>query len=1387
MNRIEYIASLVEEKRIVDALAEVRPQLEKVGPFGWRPLLASWDSIEPFRALIRLFDYALMYRHSGLVARYAHRKLNTLQTLAWVCDEWLENRRPLDVEEALTPRLAKALEGKTDEPDEAIARAAFAFVRALLDMQRADEAREWMGVVARYETVPIHDKWGYFYIETGDRKRAEQAVRAGLDDPERGDMCYLLLADLYALDGRHHEALAVLEEGRRRFPQVLSFYAERARRLRDVRAYREALAAMEELDRLNPLHMHRRYFTHLRAELYDQLGEWEKLESLVRAEPQLEKTPYARALGRQKERAVVLPLIPVVQKHNYCVPASVEMMLRVLGASRTQDEVAEQIFDVRGSKLSTTVHYLEELGFVCRFFIGSPPRWKRLIDEGVPVLLSVDYEQSSHVQVLFGYDERLAAFYVQDPNVFDPFVVPEEELEKWYAGTHYLSIVALPREKAALAAELPEEEDRYFRELHAFAEKMDEDEQAHFDAFVAFLRRHEHIPYTWLYVMKHFGSDEAKPLVLDYTERVLKQYPEHNDLLLAAAKAYVYTQEMERAEQVLKQAKGNMQSPLYHYLRGRIAFSMSRYEEAARYFRASLQLDPDQPEVWSYTALALVYAGHTERGLICSQVAVRLYPGDLFIETNHGVLLFHAKRFAEAREWFDRLVRRERRDAHLWYERARCDLELGRRRKAERGFLVAKALDPREPYPYIMLADLYNDDGNRTQAKAVLNEGVAAVERLAPLYVRLGDFYMDEGEAEKAASCYEQALALDGDDVFAHLGLASALVERGGGEAARRHVTELRTRFANNSEYWLNAGKWLMAYGFADDEKGRGTALSWLEEGLRLAEFDAEEAYEFYIGQLITPSLTRRGRLFLERLVADRPRLASARCALGVLYERQNRPSKAMAVYREAAAMGHPLSLFRLAELCASLGRAHEAKQHYEACLRADPSFALCHFRLAVLYGGEGKEEQQCAHLLQAVRLAPLRADIESMAALIEPSALFSALADARRQAGEAWYYDNLGYVYGALGQNEREKEAVEKALSLAPHDSEALHHYAKVMVREGKAKEAIEMLEQLMAEYPGDESLYATYIAMFPKSGRGLARLRRRLERLQADRQRKSAIYVRAAAALLPHWEEELQRMDEMPGRWWTKMKAWAGKFSLFSAIIDLYEEALGLDRENAEAYAELARFYAAVELEDDAAKMWRKALASGWEPELAREFVKHLLAADDAKQRQEAQTWLDRLLADDPDDVELRVLQAVIWLQDGRQEQAERQLRAIVAEEPLSRGALFLLAERYEETGRLQEATALWERCAHWYSEDGEWHLHLAAMYEEMGRLDKALAAVDRCVGAEEDVRLQYERARYLSLLGRFDEAKQELDRALAADESGELAALAAEEPAFRRMKRL
>ncbi|EZP77409.1 hypothetical protein H839_07229 [Parageobacillus genomosp. 1] len=1383
---IERIATYIKEKRIIEALEEIKPMLQEANgrPFCWRMPLRAWQSADSFHHLIRLFDYALMYRHSALLARYAHRRFSTLQTLTWVCDEWIEERRPLDVEEALRPRLEEAIANGKEKPEH-IARAAFTLVRALLEMRRIEEARQWMNVVERYETIPMYDKWGYFYMETDDRNRAEEILRKGLDEPERGDMCHLLLADLYALNGCQRKALEIVECGIKRFPQVPALYAEKARRLRDLHEYKAALEAMDEVDRLTPFHVHRRYFAHVRAQIYYKLGKFDELAALVQREKSLVSTPYARASERASLPQVILPLVPVVQKHNYCVPASLEMMLRLLGKERTQDEVAEHIFDVRGSKLSTTVHYLETLGFLCRFFIGSAERWKRLLDAGIPVLLSVDYEQSSHVQVLFGYDERLGAFYVQDPNMLEPFVVAYDEVEKWYAGTHYLSIAAIPREKEAIAVSLPEAEDQYFRQLHAFAEKMDEDEQAYMAPFLAFLRKHEHIPYTWLYVVKHFSTEEAKELLLDYTERVLAKYGDINDLLLAAAKAYVYVKEIERAEAVLARVKRKNHSPLYHYLQGRIAFYESRYEEASRHFRASLQLDPDQPDVWSYMALSTTYGGKEKKGLELSQIALTIHPDDPFIGTNHGIMLFHAKQFQEARAFFDELLRRHQRDAHLWYERARCDERLGKIRKAERGFLVAKVLDGKEPYPYLALADLYeNELGDWQKAEAVLLEGAAKAGSSPALHVRLGDWYMERDEAEKAEAHYQKALEQEEKEVFAHLGLAYVMMQRGQRDEAKQYLLDKKPLFAQNSEYLLNAGKMLLANKLAIEAKEKGIALAFLEEGLRLAQFDVTEAYEFYIEQLTDHFLVDRGIDFLGQLINERPTDVNALCYLGVLYEQSGMFSKAIDLYERASKVRKStFPLYRLAETYRAFERWNEAKRYYEACLEVDDTFAVAHLRLAVLYELEENIDKQRFHLQKAFECDPLQVHVENAVWLFDdPATLVDTIEAVRTQAGDIWYYNSLGYVYGAMGDGAKEKEAVEHALRLHPDHPEVLHHYAKVLVKEGKLREAIAILERLIEQDVRNEALYETYIQAFSYTMRGIGKLRERLRRWKLENSKKSVVCMYAASALSSYMMN-MQRIGGegfLPKRLWTKTKAWTKQVIFAAAVLDLYETAIRLDRSNIEAYERLAGFYEASELTDDAIKTLRKALTYEWNGDVARELVMLLIHSENSKRQKEAGEWIERLLEEQPNDLTMLELKAFLLLDDGREEEAENLLRSIIEIEPLLHRSILTLGTMYMAKQRYDEAIAVLANGLFHHPYDVEMSQELARAYDEAGQTEKALSVIDKWLQfAQEDLSARYQRACYLAKLGRMEEAKRELAHVLDKDETGDFAELANEEP--------
>ena len=100
------------------------------------------------------------------------------------------------------------------------------------------------------------------------------------------------------------------------------------------------------------------------------MNKFADLQKLLKEEKSLKESLYHNLEKIRMEKKVHLPIVPIVQKDNYCVPTSLEMMLRIWGEKRTQDEIAEFIFDMTGSKFSDTVSYLEELGYEYRYFKG---------------------------------------------------------------------------------------------------------------------------------------------------------------------------------------------------------------------------------------------------------------------------------------------------------------------------------------------------------------------------------------------------------------------------------------------------------------------------------------------------------------------------------------------------------------------------------------------------------------------------------------------------------------------------------------------------------------------------------------------------------------------------------------------------------------------------------------------------------------------------------------------------------------------------------------------------------------------------------------------------------------------------------------------------------
>lgn len=262
--------------------------------------------------------------------------------------------------------------------------------------------------------------------------------------------------------------------------------------------------------------------------------------------------------------------------------------------------------------------------------------------------------------------------------------------------------------------------------------------------------------------------------------------------------------------------------------------------------------------------------------------------------------------------------------------------------------------------------------------------------------------------------------------------------------------------------------------------------------------------------------------------------------------------------------------------------------------------------------------DKQRFHLQKALEHDPLHIHVACAAALFDdPSLLLQTMEAARERAGDVWYYDSLGYIYGAMGDISKEKEAVEQALRLHPDHPDVLHHAAKVLVKEGKSREAAAILERLIEQDVRNEDLYETYVQAFSYTMRGIGKLRERLRKWKLDNQKKSIVYMHAASALSSSMLDIAR--GEADGsfakRLWTKAKAWTKEIVVVSVVLDLYETALRLDRGNMEAYERLARFYETVELTDDAIKTLRKALTYEWDAGVARELAVLLAHSENSK----------------------------------------------------------------------------------------------------------------------------------------------------------------------------
>ncbi|MEH7176544.1 tetratricopeptide repeat protein [Neobacillus vireti] len=1303
---IEMLKSLYDQKKFYQALELVRNEINLFKTMRFSELkleLNKIHSVEEFQVLIRLTDHFLMYQYSSFIARYAYRRFPSIQTITWYCEELLDNGKILEADDLISKTIKENQDDRFNPVE--IERLYFCKIRCLLEMNRFNEAEKLLETV-KEAALPLPDKMGYVFMQIGNRRKAEEYFQQGLDHPEKGRICYLLLSDLKASNGQIMEALELIKEGEKIYPETPAFMLEKVKRCHDLGNMTEMLEIIQKLNEKIPEHSYRKYFRYLTKIAYYNLMDFSRLSQ----EEKGVNTLFT--LKNEQGELSKLPIKPIIQKSNYCVPASLEMILTFYGQDINQDEIAHHIFNFTGSKLSTTVAYLEENGYECRYFIGNKEIYQELLKKNIPILLSVDFENSSHVQVMTGYDSRFDFYHIQEPNLLEPMYMTASDLEKANVSTCYMSIVFVPNDRAHELSFLSKEEDEYFRRLHALGEKMEEDEEAYKEIFLEFLKANIDVPYSLIYIVKHFSFEEYSDFIVQCADKLLAIYPQNDFMNLHAVQAYVRLHKMEKAREQLKQTSMKTFSPLYHFLNGRISLYFDDMKAAIHSFRNSLQLDPDQYYTWSYLALAYLYSGDVKRADYFSSISMELAPKERFVRINHAAVLIEKHEYVGARKIYDQLIRDLPTDGHAWYERARLDQKLGKIRKALRGFLMAVKLENHLAHAVLAAADLYEYEvGDPEKAKGILQSGLNAASS-ALLLVRLGDFYREHEEIDKAIESYQESINLFPEEVFAYIGLAEIIGSKESKEKAIQFIKTHSDRFKEDSEFLINGGRIIADWALEE-------SLELIERGICCIHSNLHEALDLYVKIVEETPFVSRAINFLEQQFTKFPSLIDYKCYQGTLHEVRQHYSLALNCYKAAIEVREDaFPYYRMGEVYVKNGASELASEAYKNCLSLDSSFESAYLRLAEIAAAKGDFEEEGEYLLSLLDFSPLSVNIEYLTMILDEDRnrqLLIQLQSMPKDLNEVWRLDAQGYIHGALGEIDQEQEKVTAALNLSPDFSELLHHQAKIDIKTKKWEKAASILTLLLSKDPDNEEIYRTLIAYTAASSKW-SRLPVFLSKLDEKNKDKSTRYLLAAEASKQYimemsWEDEEE--GNVFGRFVRKLKNRTKQINLFGSIIELYERAIKFNGDNFSAVSHFARFYGNFELVEDAIKILQKALKSHWDDRIAYQLGMIYLNKEDYIS---ALPLFERPLNSDPEDTHLSYLVAYIHCEMGETTIAEDMMMKILKENPFEQSVHLQLGRLFNGQGRYLEAKDVLEK-------GKEYHPYDADICDELERTNSHL----------------------------------------------------------------
>lgn len=1380
MKKIKQLALLLEETNYQAALklfmVNFTEYTKKPRLSAFREVLTLSD--DELRPILQVMEHALMDDVSGMLIRANYRKKKSLTSTIWYCEELIDQGMFIEAEELLLTLLQADI--TQIEEEKIVYNLAIACIR----MRRYQAAFNYMKKCEDLSPHSMKSRWGYYYLHKGEWDEGVKQLLEGLKDKKDAIYAFGMLIRHYMLQGNWQEAKKYIDEAVLQYPEIPRIQMEKLQYHYKTKEWSELRDTVKSLQEVTPFHSFQTVNSLWMAESYYHQHDILALRQFLQSHDQIATQTHFKHLPELvgRESIFLMNYKPTVQKSNYCVPASLEMIFSMYGHHVSQEEVAESIFTVSGSSISKAISFLEERGFCSRYFYSNVELIKQMLQNGISVIMSLEYPTSSHVQIVVGFDDNLQCLLIQDPNLTDVVYVEYEKFHDEFSNSHSLAIAVVPIQQADSLNILNEKEHEVAARIQVLGENCNENFA---EEDKTFIRKNITDLIVAASYLKFLAKQDEEDLLVKAAAVVEKSDFEKEYKYLIISMAYVRLKKWSQAEEYLEQVKPNYYQSAYWYLKGRIQYEKNEYEEAACCFKKGITFEADDFVLWSYLALATSFQGQDEQALKYSSIAMDINDLDTFIRINHGMILFDNKFFAEAREQFNSILKEVKAHGHAWFERARCDNELERYRHAERGFRTAISINPEIAAPYRELSHLYEFVFMQPEkAEYLLQDGLKETEEALLLLLELGDYYERQKDYKKARDLYLRATEKHPEDPSGWLNIGHLLKEEERFNEAYTWLNEHYETFQDDSEYLVNAGKYMWEAALAMDASPAHLeqALSFLEKGINHAPANIGDALELYVNLIEDTPFNERGIHFLAAKYESDLDNYFYPTYMGCLYESSGLWFQAKECYELGLSKSYEiLPLYRLGEILVKLGEDKEARKYYKMVLELDPTHVQAHINIADICQRMNHRVQELFHIQKAFAINPYAVNIEYFASLVKEKELLELkveLESLLNDRNASFVYDSLGYIYGALGDYGAEDEFVAKALSLEPVETPLLIHQIKILNRKKKFSEAKKAILPLICKAIEERNLYDLLVEIHVSAGSMLT-LEKVLNRLKISDQDKSKVSMYTAAAfdrvLLARREKDEYDMSE--GNWFRKLRNF-GKASVdFGVLISLYESALKHDRDNVTAVFWLADVYLQLDMKTDAIKSYDKFLKHHWDIDVAYQMTSTILEyleeeASEKKLQQllyQAKEMVERCLAQEDAPRYLSQYGYVLKLL-GNTEEAESVYKQVIDVDSTDPVAYFQLALLYRENNRVIEAKETILKALEIAPEDAQILNEASIALRLNGEFQAALEMVDRAIKFDaEDAMLLYNRACYLSLLGRFEESAAHLTEVFDEDEDG------------------